>query len=1073
MWKNVVFIGLLLSITGTALRAQSSTARITGTVNDATGAVVTGALVSVVNDETRQKVEGRTNESGIYLISFLSPGPYSFSVEAASFRRYTRALTLVTGQVLQLDIKLEVGQTTESVTVTAATPLIQPGTSSINNLIENAFIKNMPVESGRTGGLLRLLPGVAFISEETFEDHLNFSIGGGPARSGEYQLDGGNITLNTLLTRSIEFNPPVDAVQEMKVEVNGYPAEYGRSTGGVVSMTSKSGTNEFHGSAYENLRNNNFDARSFFAPSVAPRKYNVFGGSLGGPVRKDKTFFFASYEGTRRVDGRTRIYTFPLPQETRGDFSASPGTVIDPVTRAPFPGNMVPASRQDPVGAKIAALFTAPNRPGRANNFVANTSDYTSQEAFLGKVDHTITDRDRISGRFVEHPATQTTGSALATRALDPNALTQTYNLINVSPSWFHTFGPTLFNEARFTYSHRNGGFPSFEAYGVAGQVGLTGVPGDGVPEINVTGLTSIGRNNQRRFLKPQITSTADEALTWFKGKHNVKIGGEWRHTKNRDNWGTSQSGQFQFNDVPTGAGFALASLLLGTPNVVNVVTGDTTTRSDYLGAYIQDDWKMSSRLTLNVGLRYDLDTPRWEEQDHQSGFDPVPINPVSATPGIITFAGKNGVSKYAHDWDPNNFGPRVGFAWRAPNDFVVIRGGYGLIFGSEYDSSLGRAMNAGFADNRNYSSPDNGVTPALLLRNGVPAPIPPVLDPNYGAVSVGAPVVYNPDYIDQNHQNLYAHHFNISVQKQLTGTTLLQLEYLGNMSHRVAGPGSVNINETRPELRGATQNQRLRPFPQFGNVLWRAPDWGNSTYNALNAKVEKRFSKGMNLLATYTWSKALEDIPSGSELAGAANSGQQSYYARHLDKGLSGNDMRHRLTTSFVYELPVGKNRYFGIDNRFVNAVLGEWSLGMISEVRSGSPYSVYEQTNRLNSFSPGQRSSIASNPDLPGDRPRAQLVQQWFDINAFVFPGNGLLGNASRSPGTGPGFVNFDTSVLKDFHFAEKRYVQFRGQFYNLFNRPNFANPNGSRGNAAFGQISAVRNDGRFVQLTLRFMF
>jgi outer membrane receptor protein involved in Fe transport len=1066
-------LSTLLLIAGTALRAQSPTARITGTVTDATGALVPGAVVSVVSDETRQKIEGQTNESGIYLISFVHPGSYSFSVEAQSFRRYMRTLTLVTGQVLQLDVSLEVGQTTESVTVTAATPLIQAATSSISNLVENAFITNMPVESGRAGGLLRLLPGVAFISEETFEDHLNFSIGGGPARSGEYQLDGGNITLNTLLTRSIEFNPPVDAVQEMKVEVNGYPAEFGRSTGGVISMTTKSGTNQFHGSLYENLRNNNLDARSFFAPSVAPRKYNVFGASFGGPIRREKTFFFASYEGTRRVDGRTRIYTFPLPQERSGDFSASPGTVLDPLTRAPFPGNIVPGSRQDPVGAKLAALYTVPNRPGRANNYVANSSDYTSQEAFLGKVDHTISDRNRISGRFVEHPATQDAGSALPVRALDPNALNQTYNLINVSPSWFHTFGPTLFNEARFTYSIRNGEFPSFEGFGIAKQVGLIGVPGDGVPEVNVTGLTSLARNNQWRFLKPQITATTTEALTWFRGKHNLKIGGEWRHSKNRDHWGTSQSGQFQFNDVATGSGFGLASLLLGMPNAVNVITGDTTTRTDYLGAYIQDDWKISPRLTLNIGVRYDLDTPRWEEQNGQSGFDPTAINPVSGTPGVVTFAGKNGVSKYAHDWDLNNIGPRFGFAWRAPSDFVVIRGAYGLIFGSEYDSSLGRAMNAGFADVRNYSSPDNGLTPALLLKDGVPAPPPVVFGPAYGAVPVGASVIYSPDFIDQSHQNLYAHQFNLSVQKQLTGTMLLELQYLGNMSHRVGGPGSVNINETLPALRGATQNQRQRPFPQFGNVVWRAPGWGNSTYNALNAKLEKRFSKGVNLLATYTWSKSLEDVPGGSEIAGATSSGQQSYYARHLDKGLSGNDMRHRLATSFVYELPVGKDRHFGISNSVLNAVLGQWSLGLISEIRSGSPYSVYEQTNRLNSFSAGQRSNVVSNPDLPTDRPRAQLVQQWFDINAFAFPGNGVLGNVSRSPGIGPGFVNFDTSVLKDFHVNEKRYFQFRGQFYNLFNRANFANPNGSRGNAAFGQISAVRNDGRFVQLTLRFVF
>jgi hypothetical protein len=1064
---------MLFSLSVTTLHAQTSTASITGTITDPSGGIVPGAVVTLVNKDTSAQVEGRTNESGIYLVSFLSPGSYSFSAEAPSFRRYVRDLTLVTGQVLELDIKLEVGQTSDAMTVTAETPLLQSATSDVNHLIEQAFIQNMPLESGRSGALVRLLPGVTFINEETFEPQLNFSIGGGQARSGEYRLDGGNVTLSALLTRTIEFNPPIEATQEMKVEVNGYPAEFGHSTGGVFSITSKSGTNQFHGAVYENFRNNDLDARSFFAPSVAPRKYNVFGVEVDGPIRKDKTFFMFSYEGTRRGDGNTRVYNYPSQQEIRGDFSDQAAAVINPFTHTPFPGKIIPVAQMDPVGVKLAALYTPPNVPGAGpatNNYIANTSDHTTEDSYFGKVDHVFSDRDRVSGRFIEYPSTQVTGNAIPDRAVDPNALSQSFNLINVSPSWFHTFGPTLFNEIRYTYSHRNGEFPSFEGYGVAGQVGLTGVPSTGVPEIDVTGLTALGRSNQWRYLKPQITQTLDEALTWFRGKHNIKFGGEWRRSLNRDTWGTSASGQFGFNNVATGN--ALAALELGWVNTANVVTGDTITRTDYLGAFVQDDWKVSSRLTLNIGLRYDLDTPRWETRNHQSGFDPTGINPVSGTPGVITYAGANGVSKYAHNWDLDNFGPRFGFAWRAPNDFLVIRGGYGLIAGPEYDISLGRALNAGFDDNRNFSSPNNGLTQAFLLSGGVPNPNFGS-GPGFGAVPLGKSPIYNPGFIDQNHQNLYAHHFNFSVQRQLSGTMLLELEYLGNMAHRIGGGGTVNINEILPQLRGATQSQSLRPFPQYGNVLWYSPDWGNSTYNALNVKVEKRFSGGLNFLSTYTWSKFLDDIAAPSELAGAPAGGQQSYYARHLDKGLSGNDIRHRLTGSFVYELPVGKNKAFAIHNSILDGIIGGWSLGTIAELRSGSPFGVYEQTNKLNSFSPGQRSNIVGDPNLPTDRPRSQLVREWFNTAAFAFPGNGVLGNASKSVGTGPGFMNFDTSLLKDFRVTEKQYVQFRSQFYNVFNRPNFANPNGSRGSATFGQISGTVNGGRFIQLSLRYVF
>ena len=1033
---------------------------------------IPGALISLVNDDTGVRVSGKCNASGIYLIPFLNPGSYTFSVDAPNFSRYLRKLSIVSGQVLGLNVTLEVGNSSQTITVTGATPLLQTTTSDINHLTEQAFIKNMPLESGRSGGLVRLMPGVAFVSEETFEPQLNFSLAGGQGRSGEYRLDGGNVTLSALLTRTIEFNPPIEATQEMKVEVNAYPAEYGHSTGGVFSITSKSGTNRFHGSVYEDLRNNDFDARSYFSPSVPPRKYNVFGAEVDGPIRKDKAFFMVSYEGTRRVDGFTRVYQYPSQQEVHGNFSDQAATIIDPVTHTPFPGNIIPAGRMDPVGAAIAALYPAPNVPGAGpatNNYIANASAHTSEDSYFGKVDYNLTDRDRIDFRFIEYPSVATYFSAIPVSTLDPNALFESFNLINGSPAWDHTFSSTLFNELRYTYSHRNGYFPSFKPSNITGEVGLTGVPTNGTPQINVTGLTSLGSSNYWRFLRPQITQTLDEMLTWLRGKHTLKFGGEYRYSFNRDTWGSAYDGQFGFNTVATGN--ALAALELGWVNTATTNNGDTRTRTDYIGAFAQDDWKVNSALTFNFGVRYDLDTPRWERSNRQTGFDPIAINPVSGTPGVITYSGVNGQSKYISNWDINNVGPRFGFAWQAPHNFVVLRGGYGLVFGPEYDSSLGRAFNAGQGDNRNLSSPNNGLTPAFLLKNGMPTPNLGS-GPGFGAVQVGQIPVYSPSFIDKNHQNLYAHQFNFSVERQLTGTTLLEVEYIGNMAHKIGSSGTVNINETVPSLRGATQNQALRPFPQYGNVSWWSPDWGNSSYNSLNVEVEKRFSGGLNFLTTYTWSKFLDDIEAASELAPAANFGEESYYAHHLDKGLSGNDFRQRLTISFVYNLSVGENTIIPIHNSVLNAIVGGWSLGTVAELRTGLPWGVYEQTNKLNSFSPGQRSNIIGNPNLPTNRPRAQLVKEWFNTTAFAFPGNGVLGNTSKSVGTGPGYADWDTSLLKDFK-VEKHSVQFRSSFFNIFNRPNFGIPNGSRGSATFGQISSTVNQGRFIQLSLRYMF
>lgn len=1063
---------MLLLLSTTTLRAQLSTARITGTVSDQSGATVTGANINLVNKDTGANATSRTNESGLFLVPFVSPGSYSFSAEAPGFNRYARDLTLHSGQVLGLDIKLEVGQSSQTVTVTAATPMLQTASSDTNGMVEQAFVKNFPLESGRSGALVRLLPGVTFISEETFEPQLNFSIAGGQARSGEYRLDGGNVTLSALLTRTIEFNPPIEATEETGAEINAYPAEFGHSTGGVFSITSKSGTNQFHAVVYEDFRNNDLDARSYFARSVAPRKYNVFGVEADGPIRRDKLFFMFSYEGTRRVDGQTRVYQYPSQQEVQGNFSDQAATIIDPVTKTPFPGNIIPAARMDPVGAHLAALFPSPNVPGAGpatNNYVANTSDRTTEDSYFGKIDYILNDHDRFTFRLIEYPSTQVTGNAIPDRAEDPNAMSQSFNLINVSPTWFHTFRSTLFNEIHYTYSHRNGYFPAFVPYGVAGKVGLNGVPSNGNPYVQVTGLTALGQSNQFRSLRPQITQTLDESLTWLKNKHTMKFGGEYRYSFNRDHWGTAASGQLAFNNVA--AGNALAALELGWVNTASVVTGDTGTRSDYLGVFAQDDWKVSPTLTVNVGVRYDLDTPRWETRNVQTSFDLTAINPVSGTPGVITYAGVNGVSKYANNWDINNVGPRLGFAWQLPGGRMVFRAGYGLIFGPEYDASLSRAMNAGFGDNRAFSSVDNGLTPPFLLSAGMPSPNMGS-GPGFGAVPVGKSPIYSPDFMSNNHQNLYAHHFNANLQTRLTGTLLVQVGYLGNMGHRIGGGNTVNINETAPNLRGATQNQALRPFPQYGNVNWRAPDWGNSTYNALNITGEKRYSRGLNLLTTYTWSKFLDDVEAPSELAAAPNAGYQSYYAHHMDKGLSGDDVRQRLTISFVYELPVGKNKLVAINNPVLDGVFGGWSLGTIAELRTGSPYAVYEQTNKLNAFSAGQRSNIIGNPKLPTNRPRAQLVKGWFNTGAFAFPGNGVLGDASNGVGTGPGYSDFDTSLLKNFEI-EKHTLQFRSQFYNIFNRPNFAIPNGSRGSATFGQISSTVNNGRFIQLSLRYTF
>ncbi|MFN7936428.1 MAG: TonB-dependent receptor [Bryobacteraceae bacterium] len=1058
------------------LFAQTPTARITGTVYDSSAKSIPQASVTAMNQSTGTVVDAQTNDQGIFSLPFLNPGKYEVKVEAPGFRRYLRSnITMETGQVLTLDVTLEVGEVTQSVTISEAPPLLESASSSVGQLIENKNITNMPLASRRTAALVRLMGNVSFINEDLQQGQINFSLAGGRGRQQHWLMDGGNLQGTTLVTGITTFNPPVEALQEFKVEAIGYPAEIGRTMGGFISMTTRSGTNEFHGVLYEFLRNNAMDARPFFSPGLFPRKYNVFGATLGGPIRKDKTHFFFSYEGTRRRDGTTRTLNLPTQEEVRGDFTGIAGSLIDPLTRQPMPGNIIPTSRLDPVGSKLAALYPAPNVPGArsgANNFRANTVNSTNAFSVIARLDHNISAKDRIMTRFLDFRSTLTGGSVYPTPDADPNLATEFLDNWNITQSWLHSFTPTLFSDFRYTLFWRDGkNDPLVPDNGIAGAVGLKGVDPSGMPTVSVTGFTGMGRGTQVRTFQHYYPQQFIETMTWFRGKHSVKFGGEVRISGQRDLRGNTPFGSFGFNDVATGRGFGLAALLLGWTNTAQVFVTGAHARTNYYGFFIQDDWKIAPRLTLNVGLRYDLEEPRWEKNNGQNQFDPIAINPVSGTPGIITYSGRDGLSKYAHRFDKNNFGPRFGFAYRLRGDKTVLRGGYGWMYGPIYDASVGRVMQASFTDTRTFQSTNNGLTPVFLLRDGVPTPPVEERGPGFGAVKVGETPRLAPEFMDPNHRNTYAHHFSFNIQHQVFGGTLLEAGYSSNLAHRIGGL-TVNINEIRPELRGATQNQRLRPFPQYGNVLWQAPNWGNSSYHALNLKVERRFSAGFNLLANYTWSKFLDDVEANAEAGGAPGNGQQSYYARALDKSFSGSDLRHRFIVSTVYEIPVGKGKRMNINSRIADAIAGGWTLGVIAEARGGLPYGVVEASNRLNSFSSSQRSHLNGDAALSASRPRSELVDRWFDISKYAFPGDGILGNAARNTGIGPGFAGLDASLLKDFRFSEKRYLQLRGEAFNLLNRPNFGLPNGSRGNAAFGRISSSQ-DGRVMQIGLRFVY
>jgi hypothetical protein len=1066
----------------------AQTAQLTGTVTDTSGAAVPGTRITLLNTDTGLQFETTANLTAIYTFPLLASGRYEVKATQGGFRAFAReGIVMETGTTRTIDIVLEIGEVSESINVTAGAPLLESETSTVGQLIERTTVASMPVGSRRGASLVRLAGTVILSQQEAGggEQLPFFSVAGGRSRSQMWNLDGTSIQNSAIGVAQLGLNPPAESLQEIKLESNNLSAEYGRTGGGFVTMTTRSGTNQLHGAIYEFLRNDALDARTFFARGKAPLRYNIFGGSIGGPIIKNKTFFFFNYEGGRRRDGLTFASDeVPHSNEINGDFSARTDlTILDPLSGQPFPGNRIPSSRIDPVGQALARLYPAPNRPGNdvtrrpSDNYLANVSDSLNQDFYTLRVDHSFGENDRVFGRYMKSPNDLLRQPRFANSFADPRAAIVRNDHDAFTMGYVHGFSSTTLNDFRFNYGNRyNATLSLGKDSNQNGVLGIKGVDPSFFATVRPAGLTQLGTDNQERVVAPILTIQAIDTLTRIAGKHQLRVGFDFRYSKLTDESNTLAGGRLVFGDRATGDG--LAALLLGWTTSADLLDNDPIVpRSNYYSAFFQDDWKVTSRLTLNLGVRWEMDTPRWEERNQQNGFAFDPINPVSGTRGIVTFAGVDGRSKYSHDFDTNNIAPRFGFALRPVQD-LVLRGGYGLFFYQPYLSSVGTSMTAGFSKLASFSSADGGFTPPFLLSQGLPAP--PArerIGPGFGASPVGQAPRLSPEYLQQNHENGLSQQWNFSIQKQVAGNSAVEIGYLANVAHNLGGqPVNINMIALVNGRGPATQDQRLRPFPQFNNVTLLYPPWGNSTYHALTAKLEKRYSNGLSFLTNYTWSKFIDDIQAESELAAQEDyPGYTHIELRSLDKALSGNDVRHRWMSSFVYELPVGSGKRLDLGSRFTNFLLGGWGLGGIIELRAGAPFGVIEQTNRTNTFSHSQRPNLARNPTIDSDRTRAEYLSQYFDTSAFQDPGVGVFGNSPRTICCGPGFIGVDMSAYKWLPVTERYKVEFRTDAYNVINRPNFGMPGTVRGRGDFGRISSILpgSAGRQLQLSLRVEF
>jgi hypothetical protein len=1100
-WQLIVCAALLLSLLPASASAQASLGRISVQVLDPQGAVIPGVEVVATNEETGVATKVQSNEAGICVLPFVQPGRYTIAAMRQGFKKYERrGLTVETAEVLRLDISMALGNVAEVIQVSAELPLLESSSASVGQFVDSRVVSQMPLSGRRALELARLAGGVVFVNYSNFAKP-NFSLAGGRVQNQVFWLDGGNIQNMRLGVGQVDSDPPVEVIQEFRVVQNAYAAEYGGSAGGLIISTTKSGTNRFRGSVFEYLRNDKLDAPGFFAPTSgnqklkAPLRYNLYGGVLGGPIIRDRTHFFAGYEGTRMTVGSTQILTVPSALQRQGDFSQTFDSrsrlipIYDPTTtrtvggqtvRDPFAGNIIPANRLDAVAKQLVAYWPQPNRPpadvAGAQNFVGNRAQKFNRDNVTTKVDHVFSDQNRFYFRLLYNRDPQFFTSNYPKLEADPSAANQdrwqqTYVFADT-----HTLSPSLVMDTRYTFGTRkNHAKGAGLGSKVIEQIGLRGVPSDAFPAISVSGIAGLGDSSERRqfpIRQHQVVNT----WTWVRGRHSFKFGGEIRQSTNFEINRPIISGNYAFVTTGTGlpgntsTGYGFASFLSGFVNAFSRRETDPLDRySWYLAGFVQDDWKVSRSLTLNLGLRWETDTPITDKDSRLNSFDPRAINPVSGTPGVVRFAGVNGWPEQPYPTDWNNLGPRFGFAWRPANqEKWVLRGGYGVFYEHPFLHGAPNTASLGFEKSAALSSPDNGVTPAFYLGQGVPGATlgGATRDDSFGAVRVGQAVTTNVTYYEQNRRTGYAHQFSMGVQRQLPGNTVLEVSYMGNLGRKLP-ISNLNSNQVPPQLMASGNAQVRRPFPQFNNVTINFPTMGVNNYHAGVLRVEKRLSHGLNLLGTYTWARSIGNV---DEAAGFGDDQiYQDYYNRRLDKGPSTIDIVQRFVWSSVYDLPMGRGRRW-LQKGPASSIMGGWTVGSIVSMQSGGPFTVTMQTNTTNAFSAGGlRANLLRDPNLP---PEERRIERWFDTEAFQAPPQFAFGNAGRGILRADGRVAFDFSINKNFTFGEKRYVQFRTELFNAINHPDFGPPAHSMGAAGFGSVTAA-TDSRTVQFGLRVVF
>ena len=1083
------------------LFAQVAGGALTGVVTDASGAAVRGATITVTNVDTNlQRVVVSTGD-GVYTAAALAPGAYRIDVLLPGFKpvRLER-VHLATGQTARIDFHLAVGGVRDEVTVAGDAPILRSESASLGAIVEHAQVVQLPLNGRAFITLAALAAGVALPPDSQLP-----RINGGRPRTNEYLFDG--ISVLQPEPGQVAYFPVVDAIQEFRVESNSPPAEFGRFNGGVVNLTTKSGANAFHGDAFDFLRSEALNAKNYFQSTIPTRpeyRRNQFGGTLGGPVVKDRTFFFADYQGQRQSIARTVTSTVPTVLQRRGIFTEAIAgrvpAIYDPATaagsaRTPFPGNAIPMDRIDPVALALLQRYPLPTAAGTANNYARTDNEVDNQDQWDARVDHTFASgRDQAFLRVTFFGddflpvAPLPDGSGVTSGTLGPQHTTAWAFASNYQ----HTFSSNVLNELRIGDTRRTVRRTAAQLATAAGAaLDIPGIPSTAqfpntLPTFLIGGYQQLGSPpNTASNFNTSVTEVAD-ALTWLKGRHTFKIGLDWRWERLNVVQPPSPTGSFTFNAIGSdqpgvlGTGTPLASFLLGQVQnfSIDLQNAPIQERAHFQEYFAQDDWKVSDRLTINSGLRYTLNFPSTE------------INGQTAVFNLQTQQLQYPGTGPVRPLKKNNFGPRLGAVYRV-TDKTIASSGYGLIW-IEMAGITTPFTTPTFPFLQTVSQRAlDTINPAFVLRNGPSvAPLAPTPDAGLGEGVFAVDGTLGSGYVQQ---------WNASLQREWTTNTTVEIAYVGSNITHVGIPDS-NLNQLSVDqlALGSALLQRvpnpyfgiiprssslgdptipvaqlLKPYPKYTTVSLYRNNVGTTRYQGLELSLRQRLARGLSYSIAYTRSKLVDDASSvfdASILTGPiANYPVADSFNRALERDYSTGDIPHCFVSSIVWNLPAGNGRARRL--RGVTGVIAnDWTVTSLVTLESGAPVAVTQTTN-FNAFAGFgvQRPNLIGDPALPADQ---RTPAHWFNTAAFAAAPEFSIGSASRNPVRGPAYRDVDLALLRRVPLTRDASIELRAEIFNLLNTPNFGGPAAVLGAANFGTITSAL-DPRVVQLALKFIF